>query len=240
MNNYKLYLKEPELLSIAEDLVNFTNEVSIIDNINEIGEDTYLEISNLGLSLVNQQIGTFLVRDIYSDLRFIRPSNELLNAAIKTKPPLLIFDLTAGLGKDALIMANYGYTVIMVERHPILATILYYALNYKIIPKANLTLIYGDALEFLINNQVLPDIIYLDPMFNTKNKSRAKKDMQLVQSLMNNQLDNMTEIFNLAKIVAKKNILVKRDDKEAPLVENVPVSYVKLGKTIRYDVYLTT
>ena len=78
-------------------------------------------------------------------------------------------------------------------------------------------------------------------MFNqNKSGAKAKKEMQIIQLLSDEDTKNSTinnqELFNSAYQLSGK-IVVKRDNKQENLVPNPKPSYTKLGKTIRYDVY---
>ncbi|MDQ5920310.1 MAG: rRNA (guanine1516-N2)-methyltransferase [Pseudomonadota bacterium] len=190
--------------------------------------------------------------------------NVASNTSISSIPPSIsrasyadniLWDLTAGLGKDALILAAMGYNVTMFEQHPVLATILYYALDKKIIPAKNLHLIFGDSYKFLQQTVEQgtgrPNVIYLDFMFKHDKSAKAKKDMQLIQLLMshslfgedsdkhdaNNTVVNEQKLFTLSYQIALNKIIVKRENKQEGIVDIPKPTYSKQGKTIRFDVY---
>jgi 16S rRNA (guanine1516-N2)-methyltransferase len=121
-----------------------------------------------------------------------------------------VYDLTAGLGQDSLLIANAGAKMIhMVERDPIVAALLEDALRrLRILSDSDdndadtrrvatdlssrLSLEIDDGrrvLESLLTaGKELPDIVYLDPMFPVRKKSASvKKNMQVLHSLLESQ-----------------------------------------------------
>ncbi|MFN7095001.1 MAG: class I SAM-dependent methyltransferase, partial [Burkholderiales bacterium] len=207
--------------------------------------EVYLQLDATGLAIISPQLLPLYINEFYAKLNHRRKKlgQELLIQAVKLRPETraVILDLTAGLGKDAVLLASFGYQVTMVERNPILATILHYALSQEIIPPRNLTLIYANSLEFLANySGPHPQVIYLDPMFKEQKAAKAKKDMQLIQMLTHHEeiLANQDQqLFQLSLHLAPPKLIVKRDNKQLPLALTPKVSYVKQGKTVRYDVY---
>jgi len=85
------------------------------------------------------------------------------------------------------------------------------------------------------------NLIYLDPMFNDGKQALAKKDMQLIDLLIHQvslkyATDNQA-LFELARKRCRQKLIVKRDNKQAELVSQPVPTYLKKGKTIRFDVY---
>jgi 16S rRNA (guanine1516-N2)-methyltransferase len=121
-----------------------------------------------------------------------------------------VYDLTAGLGQDSLLIANAGAKMVhMVERDPIVAALLEDALRrLRILSDCDdndddtrrvaadlsnrLSLEIDDGCRVLENlltaGLELPDIVYLDPMFPVRKKSASvKKNMQVLHSLLESQ-----------------------------------------------------
>jgi len=150
-----------------------------------------------------------------------------------------VLDATAGLARDAFILAKLGCKVTMLERHELLAKQIHMALeqfkNDEI--KNRLKLINIDSQIFLKNNSTKFDVIYVDPMFPDKSKSAlVKKEMQTLQQLVGKD-DDADALFELALAYAKKRIVVKRH-RHAPNINAQKPSYSIIGKSTRYDVYL--
>ncbi len=221
-------------------MVAFTNCFTICTDIPK--DDIYLRLDEDGLAIITQHFKPLYVYDIYNKVYLRRESlsKELLIGAIKVKPEpnLLIIDATAGLAKDAALLGLYGYKVLMLEQNPFLATIIYYAMNNKIIQADNLKLIFTNSIEYFnAKPDIEPYAIYLDPMFKKDDKALAKKDMQIIQLLTHDDINVDTQLFKLAYPLCNK-LVVKRDNKQASLVKTPLPTYSKQGKTIRYDVYV--
>ena len=245
MQNYKLYVSDNALVDEAVRLAEFTKVIDVITTIPTDG--IFLQLDASGLAIITDQFKPLYVSEIYSKLSFRHKSlsQELLIQAIKLKPDndIFIIDATAGLAKDSALLGVYGYKVLMLEHNPILATIVYYALIHQHLPDNNLSIIFANSVDYLANYiNKAPDCIYLDPMFNeVRSIAKAKKEMQIIQLLNKtnaaNLMTNENDLFAIANQISKK-VVVKRDNKQTNLVLNPKPSYTKLGKTIRYDVYM--
>ncbi len=214
-----------------------------------MNNEIYLHLDDIGLGIHSGKFGICYVSEIYSPIltRIRRVKDELLIKALKLpKNNNLVFDLTAGLGKDSILMAASGYNVIMIEQNPLLVKIIEYFIhsNAEIYPWVkNLHLIHGNSLEFMDTYKGQPpSAVYLDPMFHHKKSSLAKKDMQLIQMLdsaYNGLETDNVELFVAASKITQHKIIVKRDNKQETLVDSTKVSYSIKGKTVRYDVYVS-
>lgn len=155
----------------------------------------------------------------------------------------VVLDATAGLGKDAFLMASLGCEVSLLERsalvHALLADGLTRADYYgeeiaAILERMNLH--FGDLLEFVADSTQF-DVVYLDPMFPERRKSaKVKKDMALLQQLLGHQTDG-AQLLDCAKRLAKKRVVVKRAKLSPHLGPDKPDIEFK-GSSSRYDVYL--
>ena len=235
------------------------NELCAITNILQIVEqkpdcELFLYLDEVGLWIYSDKFDYYNSCEIYDALqnRIKFANNELLVKAIKTTngDNNIIFDLTAGFGKDSILLAASGYNIVMLEQNPFLATIIgYFLYKFKDVYSwvNNMQIIYGNSINFLMNYQAkLPIAVYLDPMFQDKKSALAKKDMQIIKLLndkfnssCNENLDT-NKLFDLGYKYAQCKLVVKRDNKQKPLVVSPPVSYAILGKTVRYDVYITS
>lgn len=172
--------------------------------------------------------------------------NEAIAKALGCKPSekLRIVDATAGLGRDSFILATLGYEVMMLERSPIIWALLQDALTRAKIKAPTivnrLQLIYTNAIDWL--NKLLhhqrPHIIYLDPMFPPRKKSAAvKKEMQILQKLVPDSKD-LPLLLQVSRSKALKRVIVKRP-KNADKIVDFAENFCIMGKTNRFDVYLT-
>ena len=227
-------------LDKARHLAEFTHKLELVRD-EPLKDDFYLRLDKLGLAVISSLFGPLYISEIYAKLavRYQNLRNELIIQAVNSPKSFSIWDLTAGLGRDAFILASFGYSVIMVEQNPVLATILHYALENNIIPRRNLNLVYANSLEFIQSQAILPNIIYLDPMFRDNKTAKAKKDMQLIGHLTNNLPDqNQESLFVSSYTKAVNKVVVKRDNKQSNIILAPLPSYTKIGKTIRFDVYV--
>tara|TARA_R110001606_G_scaffold145003_1_gene284424 strand:- start:207 stop:944 length:738 start_codon:yes stop_codon:yes gene_type:complete len=152
-----------------------------------------------------------------------------------------VLDLTAGLGRDAALMAAAGFAVTLIERQPVLHALLADGLARAAdTPLAQrLTLMpVGEALS-----DPLPagpwHALYLDPMFPARDKSAAvKKDLQWLQTLCRYpDLDEERALLALARRQPCDKVIVKRPRRAPPLGGTAPHHSLD-GKTVRFDVYL--
>lgn len=164
---------------------------------------------------------------------------------LKGKQTLNVLDATAGLGRDAFVLASLGCTVHMIERSPVVAALLADGLKRAALdPQLSLwlpqqmQLTQGIATDLLTNWQPeQPDVVYLDPMFPHRKKSAlVKKEMRLFQQLLGSDED-ADFLLPPALALAKRRVVVKRPADAPYLAEQKPdIEYT--GKANRFDVYL--
>ena len=171
------------------------------------------------------------------------------------KPNLI--DATAGLGHDSLLMAYLGAQVTLVERHPILFTLLEstkaFAEQDPFLKNivARIELVFSDSADYLqqqIDAQHTVDVVYLDPMFPQrdqnqnaiKKQAQVKKQMQLLHMLLpeDGEMDLGDNLLDLAKQMAKR-VVVKRPRLAVFLDEQKP-DHQWQGDACRFDAYFQT
>jgi 16S rRNA (guanine1516-N2)-methyltransferase len=155
----------------------------------------------------------------------------------------VVLDATAGLGRDAFLLAQLGCSVTLIERHPLIGALLADGLGRAlrdlevgpIIQRMDLRL--GNAIELIKDwSEVPPQVIYLDPMFPHRDKSsRVKKEMRVFRPLVGGD-DDAAQLLQVALELATHRVVVKRPRK-APSVDGQPPGYVLEGKSSRYDIY---
>ena len=171
-----------------------------------------------------------------------------------------VLDATAGLGRDAFRLAYHGCRVTAIERSPILFALLQDGLERAARePEVQehlgdrLRLLQGDARDILrqlvaqkecgtaalgcvLSPPDVPDVVYLDPMFPPQRKSAlVKVEMRILRQLVGDDPD-AGELFELARAVARRRVVVKRHRHAEPLAPNPTHSHS--DKTTRYDVYV--
>lgn len=150
-----------------------------------------------------------------------------------------VVDATAGLGRDAFVLASLGCHVKMLERSPVVAALLHDGLQRaEAITTDNLSLIYYDAEDWLSKTQThqAPDVIYLDPMYPQRKKSAlVKKEMRLFRNIVGEDLD-APALLEVALACAARRVVVKRPKWATSLGEKKPSFYIKSENT-RFDIY---
>lgn len=154
-----------------------------------------------------------------------------------------IIDATAGLGRDAFVLASLGAEVTLLERAPIVGALLEDALRRarahpEVEPvAARMSLWVGEARDYLASLELRPDVIYLDPMYPHSSKNALpKKEMRLFRTFIGGDED-AAALLEVARQVAEKRVVVKRPVGAAPLGAKPDGSIP--GKTTRFDFYLS-
>lgn len=153
-----------------------------------------------------------------------------------------VIDATAGLGRDAFVLASLGCNVTLVERSPVAAALLEDGLeraylNLEIGPwmQQRMQLHFASGYEYLQSHQT--DVVYLDPMFPHKKKSAlVKKEMRVFQGVVGADLD-ADDLLEVALNAARYRVVVKRPDYAPFLKDKKPSMSIKTKKN-RFDVYV--
>ncbi len=158
-----------------------------------------------------------------------------------------VLDATAGLGRDAFVLASLGCQVTLMERMPVVAALLddgleRAKLNRDVGDIANrMKLVHASSIDNMNLAQQV-DVVYLDPMYPHREKSAAvKKEMRVFQSLVGEDLD-ADDLLAPALALAKYRVVVKRPSYAPPLSctsqpNKKPSTSIKMKKN-RFDVYV--
>jgi 16S rRNA (guanine1516-N2)-methyltransferase len=165
---------------------------------------------------------------------------------IKSQKPLRIIDATAGLGRDAFIMASLGCSVTLLERSPVVFAALSEALkqaaeNPNLSALINrMSLQQANSIDYISQLNLSTekiDVIYLDPMYPATNKSAlVKKEMRELRELVGDDKD-VEALFQAAMNTAVTRVVVKRH-RHAPSISGSKPTHVILTKLLRFDVYI--
>lgn len=157
---------------------------------------------------------------------------------------LRILDSTAGLGRDAYILASLGATVHLLERHPIVHALLHDGL-YRATQStdadvtaiaARMALHLGSALSLYPDHATSAQVVYIDPMFPPRTKSaKVKVDMQSFHALVGAD-DDGSELLHWALASDVCRVVVKRP-RLAPFLAAQEPTHQLVGKANRFDVY---
>ena len=133
---------------------------------------------------------------------------------ILKNPELTIVDATAGLGRDAFMIASLGFDITLIERsdrvHKLLTTALQSARQAS--PELSaiverMTLLTGDARELL--PKLGADIVMVDPMHPERTSSAlVKQEMRTLRDLVGPDPDS-DELVQAALSSAGKRVVLK-------------------------------
>ncbi len=156
-----------------------------------------------------------------------------------------VIDATAGLGRDAFVLASIGCQVRLIERHPVVFLLLQDGLQRAYadpeigtMMQRNMRLLDVNCLAELDPATDYADVVYLDPMYPHKQKSAlVKKEMRLFQHLVGADED-AAELLEPALRIAQKRVVVKRPD-YAEFLAQKPPHFSRETKNHRFDIYST-
>ncbi len=226
---------------------------SSVDNINTPSVTTLaITLNRIELRQSKSSKGPFFI-DFASDALSYRIKHggrkkEALARAVglkKNRAPV-VFDLTAGLGRDAFILASLGCQVHLFERNQILSILLEDGLQRAAQTKLSkitelMTIHHGDSIDLIgeISKSIQPDVIYLDPMFPHRTKSAlVKKELRIIRELVGDDPDAEI-LFNQALKHSNNRVVCKRP-KHAPFLGKYPPDATIASKKHRFDIYLRT
>ena len=163
--------------------------------------------------------------------------------------PMCVLDATAGLGRDAFLLASLGCQIYMLEQSAIIYSLLLDGVKrtensedekLKAIIQ-NMSLHHANAQDWfediMLGVKAKPDVIYLDPMFPPRNKNaNVKKDIGLLQEILGFDEGN-NSLLEAAKSCAKHRVVVKRPGSKA-IKGSVKPSFVVPGKTAHFEVFV--
>ena len=162
---------------------------------------------------------------------------------LNKKRDLRVVDATAGLGRDAFVLASLGAHLTLVERNPLVAALLADGLRRAgEHPELANWLPERMQLHFAPAQQALTqldtaEVVYLDPMFPERQKSAlVKKEMRAFHQVVGEDPD-ADALLPAALALASKRVVVKRPAYAPPLAGTKPSHEVK-GKNNRFDVYV--
>ncbi len=156
-----------------------------------------------------------------------------------------VIDATAGLGRDAFMLASLGCEVTLIERSPIIAALLKDGLDRgRAAPAsaaiiARMHLLNGEAAAYLthLREDARPEVVYLDPMYPGRQKTAlVKKEMRYLRAVAGDDLD-AAALLAAALGCARRRVVVKRP-RLATALAGPPPSSVLMGSTTRFDLYL--
>lgn len=158
------------------------------------------------------------------------------------KTPMIV-DATAGLGRDAFLLASLGAQVILIERSEKMHALLVQGMKQaaqeggafrEIIGR--MTLMKGDAKDLL--PELAGEAILIDPMHPARNKSAlVKRELRQVREIVGTD-DDAADLVHVALMTARDRVVLKWPSKADPIDGIQACSHQILGKSTRYDVFM--
>ena len=189
---------------------------------------------------------SFIEGPILHRLKYGKGRGQNLAKAVgmKSNKNRNIIDATAGLGYDSFILASLGAKVTLIERSQKMHELLQNGINEgisfggeieKIINR--MELLFGDSKDIL--PKLTPEVIMIDTMYKDRKKTAlVKNNMRLVREIVGPDSDYI-ELLKVALNCAKNRVVLKQPRYAEPIKEITKCSHQILGKTIRYDVFMT-
>ena len=160
------------------------------------------------------------------------------------KPPKVL-DCTAGLGRDAFILASLGCVVHGLERSPVVAAALKDALQRAHTDSTTaealggrLSFQHADALLVLpeLVASIEPEVLYVDPMHPPRPKSAlVKKEMRLLREEVGVDVD-AEDLVRLALEQGVNRVVVKMPRRAKAWVREP--QHQMMGRSTRFDIFL--
>ncbi len=154
-----------------------------------------------------------------------------------------ITDVTAGLGRDAFLLASLGSKVTLIERSDIMHSLLrdgmeearqQGGIHAEIISR--MTLIHGDSIELLPS--LNPEIVLVDPMHPPRKKSAlVKGEFREIREIVGVDNDQLT-LIETALTTASKRVVLKWPAHASALDGVRACSHQIIGRSIRFDVFM--
>ena len=164
-----------------------------------------------------------------------------------------LLDATAGLLRDAVVLAGLGARVTACERHPVVGALVRDALARARGADADFAAWLDERLEFrgvdarelLGSTDAGWDVVYLDPMYPGRTGSALnRKEMRVLGAALAASAGTLDrpdadapELLCLARASGARRVVVKRPAGSPPLGD-APPDLVFEGRSTRFDVYL--
>lgn len=252
MNSLKIYVGSKAYENDANTIQTLL-PAEIVDKVSDIlADDLVLKMTDEEVSL---SFGELSLKVDYEKMipriKAGTVNQEMLVKAARIKGKkdgLSAIDATAGFGEDSLLLAAAGFNVKLYEYNPVIAFMLKDAVErYKSVPGlssivSRMEVHNGDSIAVMKSYKDMPDtlnrvdVVLLDPMFPERNKSALiGKKFQILQRL-EMPCSNEQELFDAAKQVNPRKLVIKRPLKGTNLAGIKP-DYVISGKAVRYDCF---
>ncbi len=154
-----------------------------------------------------------------------------------------VIDATAGLGRDAFLLASLGAQVTLIERSEKMHALLvagmaraeYEGGEFRAII-SRMTLLKGDAKDLI--PELDGEAILIDPMHPPRhNSALVKQELRQVREIVGTD-DDALELMQVALEHARNRVVLKWPAKADPIEGLRPCTHQIKGKSTRYDVFM--
>ena len=150
--------------------------------------------------------------DDYSKVLLDKKKHQLKNI-FKTKN-LNILDCTGGFARDAAILASLGNNVTLIERNPLIMSLLVDArekikndgIRYIFSRIKNR---FGNCIDFIRRTDMNFDYIYFDFMFNINKSALPSKNEQFLRKIVKNDVNENVDIIHETIQRVRSKIIIK-------------------------------
>ena len=174
--------------------------------------------------------------DDYSKI-ILENKKHQLNKIFKAKN-LSILDCTGGFAKDAAILASLGNNVTLIERNPLIMSLLVDAKEKIKIDDiryifSRIKSRFGNCIDFIRNTNKHFDYIYFDFMFNTNKSALPSKNEQFLRKIVKNDINENIDIINETIQRVRSKIIIKEHISSNDY-DNFDIINTYKGKTVKY------
>jgi len=213
-----------------------------------VSDTVSLQVADTGITSNVFEIDLFADKLLWRLNHSGKNSEAVCRAVIGRLSHPKVFDATAGLGRESIILQNAGAEVTMFERNPVIWLLLLSAVHKAGSQSEIMAALknglprlapLGSVAENLNRSYDFknPDVVYYDPMFPKRTKTAlVKKEMRIFHELVGYDEDTL-DYANYLLTVASHHLVVKRPGGEPPLELNVRRSSFVDGKACRFDCY---
>jgi len=246
-----LFAATPEQQKVADELSHRLN-LTVVTHMDTCYA-AYVVCDENGIGLSISQLAPMkplqvdFASEAFTWRRKSHGKNQPIAKAIGIKPNYYptVIDITAGLGRDSFLLAELGCPVTLVERNPVIFTLLNDGVQRASLQQelavviARMQCVQQEGIDYLqsLSFEQKPDVIYLDPMFPSRQKTAlVKKEMQVLHYLLHDE-EFSDNLLTTALQFAKKRVVVKRP-LHAPLLEDIKPHHMIKTPQMRFDVYI--
>ena len=151
---------------------------------------------------------------------------------------LSILDCTGGFARDAAILASPGNSVTLIERNPLIMSLLVDArekiksddIQYIF---SRIKIRFGNCIEFIRNTNKHFDYVYFDFMFNINKSALPSKNEQFLRKIVKNDINENVDIIHETIQRVRSKIIIKEHISSNDY-DNFDIINTYEGKTVKY------